>query len=114
MLGLLETIVDVESFFTHLRFCKRDVVMSYCATNLIGKCDRAALGWVNSYSFFDLARLFDRYGFRIECTAPIDSAQTLMRLTPGRAADAGDAVQRGGGVRRRRQPIRQPAWAAPD
>lgn len=82
MLGLLETIVDVESFFTHLRFCKRDVVMSYCATNLTGKCDRAALGWVNSFSFFDLARLFDRYGFRIECTAPIDSAQTLMRLTP--------------------------------
>jgi hypothetical protein len=82
MLGLLETIVDVESFFTHLRFCKRDVVLSYCATNLTGKCDRAALGWVNSFSFFDLARLFDRYGFRIECTAPIDSAQALMRLTP--------------------------------
>jgi Methyltransferase domain len=82
MLGLLETIVDVDSFFTHLRFCKRDVVLSYCATNLTGKCDRAALGWVNSYSFFDLARLFDRYGFRIECTAPIDSAQALMRLTP--------------------------------
>jgi Methyltransferase domain len=82
MLGLLETIVDVESFFTHLRFSKRDVVLSYCATNLTGKCDRVALGWVNSFSFFDLARLFDRYGFRIECTAPIDSAQALMRLTP--------------------------------
>jgi len=82
MLGLLETIVDVESFFTHLRFCKRDVVLSYCATDLTDKCDRAALGWVNSFSFFDLARLFDRYGFRIECTAPIDSAQALMRLTP--------------------------------
>ncbi len=82
MLGVLETIVDVESFFTHLRFCKRDVVLSYCATNLTGKCDRAALGWVNNFSFFDLVRLFDRYGFRIECTAPIDSAQALMRLTP--------------------------------
>jgi hypothetical protein len=82
MLGVLETIVDVESFFTHLRLCKRDVLLSYCATNLTGKCDRAALGWVNSFSFFDLARLFDRYGFRIECTAPIDSAQALMRLTP--------------------------------
>jgi len=82
MLGLLETIVDVESFFTHLRFCKRDVVLSYCATDLTGKCDRTALGWVNNFSFFDLARLFDRYRFRIECTAPIDSAQALMRLTP--------------------------------
>ena len=27
-------IVDVESFFTHLRFCKRDVILSYCATDL--------------------------------------------------------------------------------
>ena len=34
MLGVLEYVVDVESFFTHLRFCKHDVVMSYCATDL--------------------------------------------------------------------------------
>jgi Methyltransferase domain len=81
MLGLLETIVDIDSFFTHLRFCKRDIVLSYCATDLTGKCDRAELGWVNSFSFFDLARLFDRFGFRIECTAPIDGVQMLMRLT---------------------------------
>ncbi|MEJ2376230.1 MAG: hypothetical protein P8Y71_12720 [Pseudolabrys sp.] len=82
MLGVLETIVDVESFFTYLRFCKRDVILSYCAKDLTGKCDSAALGWVNHFSFFELARLFDRYGFRIECTAPVDSAQALMRLTP--------------------------------
>jgi len=82
MLGLLETIVDVESFFTHLRFSKRDVILSYCATDLTGKCDRAALGWVNNFSFFDLARLFDRFGFRIECTAPIDGVQMMMRLSP--------------------------------
>jgi Methyltransferase domain len=82
MLGVLETIVDVESLFTHLRFCKRDVVLSYCATNLTGKCDRAALGWINHFGFFELARLFDRYGFRIECTAPVDGVQALMRLTP--------------------------------
>jgi hypothetical protein len=83
MLGLLETIVDVESFFTHLRFCKRDIILSYCATDLTGKCDRPALGWVNNFSFFDLARLFDRFGFRIECTAPFDGVQMLMRLTGG-------------------------------
>ena len=82
MLGVLETVVDVESFFTHLRFCKRDVVLSYCATDLTGSCDRSALGWVNHFSYFELARLFDRFGFRIECTAPIDSAQALIRLTP--------------------------------
>jgi Methyltransferase domain len=82
MLGVLETIVDVESLFTHLRFAKRDIVLSYCATDLTGKCDRAALGWINHFGFFELARLFDRYGFRIECTAPVDGVQALMRLTP--------------------------------
>ena len=81
MLGVLEHIVDVESLFTHLRFAKRDLVISYCATDLTGKCDRSALGWVNNFSFFELATLFDRYGFRIECTAPVDSVQLLMRLT---------------------------------
>jgi hypothetical protein len=81
MLGVLEQIVDVENLFTHLRFAKRDIVVSYCATDLTGNCDRAALGWINNLSFFELATLFDRYGFRIECTAPIDSVQCLMRLT---------------------------------
>jgi Methyltransferase domain len=82
MLGVLEQIVDVENLFTHLRFCKRDLVLSYCATDLTGKCDRAALGFINHFSYFDLTTLFDRYGFRIECTAPLDGVQFLMRLTP--------------------------------
>jgi hypothetical protein len=82
MLGALEQIADVESFFTHLRFCKQDVVLSYCATDLTGTRDREALGFANALSFYDLALLFDRYGFRIECTAPIDDMQVLMRLTP--------------------------------
>lgn len=82
MLGVLEYIVDVETFFTHLRFYKHDVVMSYCATDLAGDRDRVALGWINHFSFYDLALLFDRYGFRIECTAPIDSMQMMIRLTP--------------------------------
>lgn len=82
MLGVLETIVDVDTFFTHLRLCKRDVILSYCATDLTGNCDRVALGWINNFSYFDLARLFDRFGYRIACTAPLDSAQALMRLTP--------------------------------
>ena len=113
MLGVLETIADVESFFTHLRFCKRDVILSYCATDLTGKCDRAALGWVNAFSYFELARLFDRFGFRIECTAPIDSAQALMRLDAGRAHAAAGALPGGGGVGRRRH-VRRPAWAQHD
>jgi hypothetical protein len=82
MLGGLEQVADVENFFTHLRFCKQDVVLSYSATDLGQGSDRAALGFANHLSFYDLARLFDRYGFRIECTAPIDDRQSLMRLTP--------------------------------
>jgi hypothetical protein len=78
MLGVLERIADVENLFTHLRFCKQDVIVSYSATDLAG--DRA--GFVNAFSFYELALLFDRYGFRIECTAPIDAGQVLMRLTP--------------------------------
>ena len=80
MLGVLERIADVENLFTHLRFCKQDVILSYCATDLAGSGDRA--GFANALSFYDLALLFDRYGFRIECTAPIDAGQVLMRLTP--------------------------------
>jgi hypothetical protein len=82
MLGTLEQVADVESLFTHLRFCKQDVILSYCPTNLSNGRDRAALGFVNHLSYFELAQLFDRYGFRIECTTPIGACEMLMRLTP--------------------------------
>jgi len=81
MLGVLEQVADLESLFTHLRFCKQDVLLSYCPTNLSEGRDRAGLGFANHLSFYDLALLFDRYGLRIECTAPIDGTQVLMRLT---------------------------------
>jgi hypothetical protein len=82
LLGALERVADLESLFTHLRFCKRDIVLSYYATDLAKDTDRGALGFANHLSFCDLALLFDRYGFRIECTTPIDDTQVLMRLTP--------------------------------
>ncbi len=82
MLGALEQIADAENLFTHLRFCKQDVILSYRATDLVAGGERARLGLANAFSFYDLASLFDRYGFRIECTAPLDGGQILMRLTP--------------------------------
>ncbi len=82
MLGTLEHVADIDNLFTHLRFCKRDIILSYCATDLAKDLDRAALGFANHLSFYDLAMLFDRYGFRIECTTPVDETQVLMRLTP--------------------------------
>jgi hypothetical protein len=78
MLGALERTADVENLFTHLRFAKQDVVLSYCATDLGGRRS----SFVNHLSFYDLALLFDRYGFRIECTTPISAGEMLMRLTP--------------------------------
>jgi hypothetical protein len=78
MLGALEQVADVENLFTHLRFAKQDVVLSYCATDLGGR----RTGFANHLSFYDLALLFDRYGFRIECTTPISAGEMMMRLTP--------------------------------
>jgi hypothetical protein len=80
MLGGLERIADVENLFTQLRFCKQDVILSYSPTDMAGGGGRA--GAANALSCYDLALLFDRYGFRIECSAPVDAGQVLMRLTP--------------------------------
>lgn len=80
MLGMLERVKDLESLFTHLRFCKRDIVLSCYPTDFTsGARER---DFVNRMSLCDLALLFDRYGFRIESTAPVDESQMLMRLTP--------------------------------
>jgi len=81
MLGQLEQVVDLESLFTHLCFQKQDVILSCCPIDLVGS-DRAAQGFVNHLSYFELTQLFDRYGFRIECTAPVGACEMLMRLTP--------------------------------
>jgi hypothetical protein len=44
VLGVLEYIADAEAFFAHLRAASCDVVLSYCAVDLSGSIDRAALG----------------------------------------------------------------------
>ena len=81
MLGVLERVKDIESLFTHLRFCKRDIILSCFPTDLARDGDRTK-DFANRMSLCDLALLFDRYGFRIESTAPVDESQVLMRLTP--------------------------------
>ncbi len=82
MLGTLEHVADVDSLFTQLRFCKQDVILSYSPTDLTDERGRSASGFANHLSYYELAQLFDRYGFRTECTAPIDDRQMMMRLTP--------------------------------
>jgi hypothetical protein len=82
ILGVLEYVTDAEAFFAHLRSSRRDVVLSYCATELSGSVDRASLGWLTHFGFQDLAELFSRHGFSIAATMPVDAMQILMRLTP--------------------------------
>lgn len=81
MLGVFETIADLDDLFTHLRFCKQDVILSYCPTDLVGTEARTARGFVNHLSYAELVTLFDHYGFRIACTTPVSSGEMLMRLT---------------------------------
>jgi hypothetical protein len=77
MLGGLEKIIDLESFFSHLAACRRDVILSYLASDVGAADDRG-----HRLSFCELARLFDRHGLRIACTAPADGGEMLFRLTP--------------------------------
>jgi len=80
MLGVLEYIVDVDGFLTRLQHARRDVVLSYCATDFSVAIDRPSLGWINHFSLYDLAVLFDRFGFRIERADRVDDMQILMKL----------------------------------
>ena len=72
VLGVLEYMPDAETFFARLRSSNRDIVLSYCPTDLSGPIDRKSSGWVTHFGFLDLAELFDRHGFRIEATIPIE------------------------------------------
>ncbi len=74
MLGCLESIADPDTLFAQLSAAKPNVILSYRARDLDGVSDERL-------SFFDLTTLFDRHGYRIECTAPAGAAGTIMRLT---------------------------------
>lgn len=82
MLGVLERTADLQGLFTHLRFCRQDVVVTYCPADLVGGEARAARGFANHLGYAELIRLFDRYGFRIEATAPVSATEMMFRLTP--------------------------------
>jgi hypothetical protein len=82
MLGLLEYVADLDALFTHLRYSKCDLVVSYCVSDLSTDLDYTSLGWVNQLSLMDLAVLFDQFGFRVQRSDRIDELQFLMRLTP--------------------------------
>jgi hypothetical protein len=82
MLGMLERAADTDELFAHLRTAQRDVILSYCASDLAARTDQSEARRVKSLSFYELTLLFDRYDFRIACTAPLGEREMLMRLTP--------------------------------
>ena len=108
MLGALERVADVENLFTHLRFCKRDVILSYSATDLAERRTRRArlrqrLELLRSRAAVRPLRLphrMHRAGRR---------AQLLMRLTPAERLKPVARLQRRGYLRQRRRHFRRPA-----
>jgi hypothetical protein len=80
MLDALDGADDGDALFAQIGAANCPVVLNYRPRDLsdgtrnIGANDR--LG------FYDLARLFDRFGLRIECSVPLGGGEVLMRLSP--------------------------------
>ena len=83
MLGVLERIDDVESLFTHLRFCKRDIIVSCYPTDLDQKRSSARTGLRQSDEFLRPgAACSIVMVFASNAPTPVERSQMLMRLTP--------------------------------
>ena len=107
MLGALETVADVESFFTHLRFCKRDVLLSYQRDRSRRRRDRAPASPIISASTISRC-CSTATASASNAPTPIDDAQVLMRLTPTERLQAGRRLQRRGDLRQRCRQSRRP------
>ena len=70
---------DGEVLFAQLHQTNCPVVLNYRPRDLTD-----AKGANHRLGFYDLARLFDRFGLRIECNIPISDDEVLMRLTPSK------------------------------
>jgi hypothetical protein len=76
LLDLLERIEDAEALFARLSLGAKNVVLNYRPRDLAeGPASNDRLG------FYDLARLFDRYGFRTVSTASLPNGEVMLRLT---------------------------------
>jgi hypothetical protein len=80
MLGLIDRMADPELLFPYLRRAGRTVVLSCTPADLAG--DAAVNGANSRFGFYELTRLFDRHGFRVECSAPFGDGQMMFRIVP--------------------------------
>jgi hypothetical protein len=77
----IERVADADALAAHLREAGCTVILSCAPTDLTSD---AARGVNSRFGFYELTRLFDRHGFRIECSAPAGEGQMVMRLAPER------------------------------
>jgi tetratricopeptide (TPR) repeat protein len=88
MLGLLEYVFDLKSLLVELRRLNKTIICSYCCSDYTAHLDRQALGWVNAYSFRQLAELCFAAGYRVQAREKIDALQDLLVLNPVAARQA--------------------------
>lgn len=82
---MIERVADADALAAHLREAGCTVILSCAPTDLTaGLSGDAARGANHRFGFYELTRLFDRHGFRIECSAPAGEGQMVMRLAPER------------------------------
>jgi hypothetical protein len=78
MLDLLDRIDDAEELFGKLVRGASAIVLNYHPRDLSDGGDGAN----DRLGFYDLARLFDRFGFRIASTVPLEGGEVMLRLAP--------------------------------
>ncbi|MGE0063967.1 MAG: hypothetical protein AB7T86_18055 [Xanthobacteraceae bacterium] len=82
---MIERVADADALAAHLRAAGCTVILSCAPTDLTADlAGDAARGANHRFGFYELTRLFDRHGFRIECSAPAGEGQMVMRLAPER------------------------------
>jgi hypothetical protein len=84
MLDLLHRIDDAEALFARLVRGVSAIVLNYHPRDLAA----TGAGANDRLGFYDLARLFDQFGYRIASTAPLEGGEVMLRLAPQDAMPA--------------------------
>jgi hypothetical protein len=89
MLDVLDRVTDPDALLAQIACIAKPVVLSYRPRDFMADGNKAANA---PLGFYDLTRLFDRHGLRVETTAPFGDGEMMMRLAPAaRVALAGSA-----------------------
>jgi hypothetical protein len=87
LLDAIATADDGEAVLARLGGTKAAIVLNYRPRDLVDSADLADGDIGNGrLGFYDLARLFDRFGYGIECNVPLRDGEVLLRLSPTQLA----------------------------